>query len=84
MAKTKERENRLLFVNTTDGGGDPIHDGNVMEMIRGIGWIRGIVVSVEARDDWELRGIADELETEFQSRGWSVTIGRDPVVMTDA
>lgn len=84
MAKGKRPENRLLFVNTTDGGGDPALDQEMMEAVRGIGWIRGLVVSVEATDDWELRGIADELELEFQSRGWQVSIGRDPVVMTDA
>ena len=83
MAKTKRPENRLLFVNTTDSG-DPAFDVEVMETIRGMGWIRGVVVSVEAKDDWELRGLADELELEFQSRGWSVSIGRDPIVMTDA
>jgi hypothetical protein len=83
MAKVKERENRLLFVNATESG-DPCMDGEVLEAVRGLGWIRGIVVSVEAKDDWELRGLADEIENLFESRGWSVTIGRDPVVMTDA
>jgi hypothetical protein len=83
MAKTKAPENRLLFVNALESG-DPCMDGEVLEAVRGIGWIRGIVVSVEAKDDWELRGLADEIENLFETRGWSVTIGRDPVVMTDA
>jgi hypothetical protein len=44
MAKVKERENRLLFVNATESG-DPCMDGEVLEAVRGLGWIRGIVVS---------------------------------------
>lgn len=49
---------------------------DTIEFLQGIGWLRGVVLEVEAEDDWQLREIAEEIETELGSRGFFTNVTR--------